>query len=208
MAKIEIPSTEGLATEDYVTRAIEQIDIPSTEGLATQSYVNESIANIKHPSVDLSPYATKKQLEDYATEEFVNMLLNEVIGMAPDELNSLEELAAAIKENESLMDALNSIIKDKANKADLQVLASKDYVDEMVLNIEIPSVEGLASEEYVNAAIAAIEVPTKKADVNVYEIISNSSDINELILLLPLEVEIHNGDIMLVTNDLGVKSAY
>lgn len=229
VAKIEIPSTEGLATEDYVTRAIEQIDIPSTEGLATQSYVNESIANIKHPSVDLSPYATKKQLEDYATEEFVNMLLNEVIGLAPDELNSLEELATAIKENESLMDALNSMVAGKADKTALANFVTKQFVEDAIGEIIIPSVDGLATEEfveeaiasiqmpdttglatetYVDEAIAAIEIPEVKADVNVYEIYSDSVVLDELIALLPKGVQINQGDVMLVTNELGVKSAY
>lgn len=257
MAKIEIPSTEGLATEDYVIRAIEQIDIPSTEGLATQSYVNESIANIKHPSVDLTPYATKEQLEDYATEEFVNRLLNEVIGLAPDELNSLEELATAIKENESLMDALNSMVAGKADKtalaglasedlvrqliaeaqlngdkevdlssyytksevdakfneiehptADLSGYATEEYVDNAINAIQIPSTEGLASTEYVDEAIAAIEIPEAKADVKVYEISSDSAVLDELIALLPEGIEINQGDVMVVTNTLGVKSAY
>lgn len=187
VAKIEIPSTEGLATEDYVTRAIEQIDIPSTEGLATQSYVDESIANIKYPSVDLTPYATKKQLEDYATEEFVNILLNEVIGFAPDELNSLGELAAAIKENESLMDALNSMIAKKADKTALADLASKDLVHALIAeaqlgnnievdfsnyytksevdkkfnNIEYPTTDltSYATKAYVQELINSLEMP-------------------------------------------------
>lgn len=255
VAKIEIPSTEGLATEDYVTRAIEQIDIPSTEGLATQSYVDESIANIKHPSVDLTPYATKEQLEDYATEEFVNRLLNEVIGLAPDELNSLEELATAIKENESLMDALNSMVAGKADKTALAGLASEDlvrrliaeakldsdtkvdlsdyaskqfvedaideiiipsidglateeFVEEAIASIQVPDTTGLATENYVDEAIAAIQIPEAKPDINVYEITSESAVLDELVALLPEGVEIHSGDVMLVSNSMGVKSAY
>lgn len=49
---------------------------------------------------------------------------------------------------------------------------------------------------------------TGKADINVYEVTSDSSDINELITLLPEDVVINSGDVMLVTNSLGVKSAY
>jgi hypothetical protein len=99
-------------------------------------------------------------LEDYATEEFVNMLLNEVIGLAPDELNSLEELATAIKENESLMDALKSMVAGKADKTALNGLATEKFVEEAISSIQIPDTTGLATESYVNEAISNIEHPS------------------------------------------------
>jgi hypothetical protein len=46
------------------------------------------------------------------------------------------------------------------------------------------------------------------SNANIYEITSNSVILEELIKFLPEEVTINNGDIMLVTNTLGVKSAY
>lgn len=273
---IDIPSTDGLASEDYVNQRIEEINIPSTEGLATKEYVNESIAGIKHPTIDLSKYITKDQLEDYATEEFVNTIINDIMGIAPDELNTLEELATAIKNNESWTEALNDLVAKKADKTDLknfvtetivrqlineaqlssevdlssyytksevdkkldeiehpaadlsgyatedyvdnaingiqipstEGLASTEYVDEAISNIELPDVTGLATETYVDEAIAAIEIPEAKSDVKVYEISSDSAVLDELVALLPEGIVINQGDVILVTNTLGVKSAY
>lgn len=189
----EIPTVEGLASEQFVTDAIAQIPapdlsdyatkdmLPSVAGLASEKYVDEAIAAIEHPTVDLS---------GLATEQYVNEAVANLIDAAPEDLNTLGEVAEALKNNSDVMSALNAAIGDKANKS------------------EIPSVEGLASERYVDEAIAAIEIPEAKADISVYEISSNSAILDELIALLPQEVEINQGDVMLVTNDMGVKSAY
>ena len=223
IGKIDIPKTDltGYATEEFVTKKIAEAElggdgevdlsayytktevddkfaeiehptvdlsdyakkeeIPSVEGLASEKYVDEAIAAIEHPTVDLS---------GLATEQYVNAAVANLIDAAPEDLNTLGEVAEALKNNSDVMFALNAAIGDKANKS------------------EIPSVEGLASEQYVDEAIAAIEIPEAKADVSVYEISSNSAVLDELITLLPQEVEINQGDVMLVTNDMGVKSAY
>ena len=200
--KTDIPSLEGLATEEFVTRKIAEAElgggdidlsafytkseidtkiaevensIPTVEGLATEEFVEKTIDSLNIPSVD-----------GLATEEFV------------------EEAIASIP------------------IPDVTGLASETYVDEAIANIEhptvdlepyakktdIPSVEGLASEEYVDNAIANIDIPDVKPDINVYEISSDSVAIDELVALLPDGVEIHSGDVMLVSNTLGIKSAY
>lgn len=190
---IVIPSTDGLATEEFVEEAIASIEMPSVDGLATESYVDNAIANIEHPTVDLEPYAKKTDLpslEGLATELYVDNKVANLINAAPETLDTLGEVAAALAENQDVVDALNASISNKANKD------------------EIPSIEGLASETYVDEAIAAIEIPEVKPDINVYEITSDSVVLDELVALLPEGVEIHSGDVMLVSNALGVKSAY
>lgn len=191
--EIVIPSTEGLATEEFVEEAIASIQIPSVDGLASEQYVDEAIANIEHPTVDLSGYAKKEEIpsiDGLATEQYVKDSIATLIDSAPETLDTIGEIAAELNKNQNVVDALNTAIADKANKS------------------EIPSIEGLASEEYVNDAIAKIEIPEAKPDINVYEITSDSAMIDELIALLPEGAEINSGDLMLVTNSIGVKSAY
>lgn len=190
---IVIPSTDGLATEEFVEEAIASIEMPSVDGLATESYVDDAIANIEHPTVDLEPYAKKTDLpslEGLATESYVDNKVANLINAAPETLDTLGEVAAALAENQDVVDALNASISNKANKD------------------EIPSIEGLASETYVDEAIAAIKIPEVKPDISVYEITSESAVLDELVALLPEGVEIHSGDVMLVSNSMGVKSAY
>lgn len=105
--KEEIPSTSGLATEEFVNRkvsglasesyvddavaAIPQPDlsgyalkseIPSTVGLATEQYVNEAVAAIEIPEVDLSNYYTKSEVESLIpnTSGFITMAQVEAKG--------------------------------------------------------------------------------------------------------------------------------
>lgn len=47
--KPEIPSIDGLASEQYVQDEIGKIDIPSVEGLASETYVDEKVASIDIP---------------------------------------------------------------------------------------------------------------------------------------------------------------
>lgn len=197
--EIQIPSTDGLASEEYVQNQIAQIQIPSTEGLATEQYVDKNIA-----AIDLSKYATKDEIpsiEGFATEEYVRTHISNLINSAPETLDTLGEIALAIENNQEVVDALNEAIGGKADKT---------YVDEAIAQIDIPEVDltGLATEDYVNNAIANIEIPEAKADVNVYEVTSDSVILDELVALLPEGVEINQGDVLLVTNSLGVKSAY
>lgn len=51
LSKIEIPSVEGLASEEFVRNAINNIEHPTTDltGLATEEFVNNAISNIEIP---------------------------------------------------------------------------------------------------------------------------------------------------------------
>ena len=85
------------ATKEELTNAINSIDlsayakktdIPSTEGLATTEYVDNAIANVPSGgggNVDLSNYYTKTEtnalipsLEGYATKEYVSTAINSI----------------------------------------------------------------------------------------------------------------------------------
>lgn len=63
--KEEIPSTSGLATEEFVNSKV--------NGLATENYVNQAVSAIPQP--DLSGYALKSEIPSttgLATEQYVN----------------------------------------------------------------------------------------------------------------------------------------
>ena len=72
--KEEIPSTSGLATEEFVNSKV--------NGLATEEYVNEAVAAIPQP--DLSGYALKSEIPSTAgfqTKEQVDTAINEALGV-------------------------------------------------------------------------------------------------------------------------------
>lgn len=60
----EIPSIEGLATEEYVDAAVADVDVDLT-GVATEEYVQKKIAEaqLSESDVDLSAYYTKSETD-------------------------------------------------------------------------------------------------------------------------------------------------
>lgn len=127
--KEEIPSTSGLATEEFVNGKV--------SGLASENYVDDAVAAIPQP--DLSGYALKSEIPStvgLATEQYVNEAVSNVrvdlTGYATEEYVD------------------NAVAGIEIPEVDLSGYALKS---------EIPSTAGLATETYVDEAVAAIEIP-------------------------------------------------
>ena len=113
--KGDIPSVEGLATETFVSEAIEAIPATDLTGLATETYVNDAIAAI--PAPDFTGLATETfvseaieaipatDLTGLATETYVGEKIDEKVG----DLGNAQEAAPAHAEywtiNEDTFDA-------------------------------------------------------------------------------------------------------
>ena len=122
-----IPTVDGLATETYVDDAIAAIPSVDLTGLATETYVDDAIATL--PGVDLTGYATETYvnttltgaLELYATEEYVdNVVANTVdavIDSAPETLDTLNKLAAALGDDANFATTVTTALSDKQNTA-------------------------------------------------------------------------------------------
>lgn len=148
ISKIEIPSTESLATKDEV-KAVED-KIPSIDGLATEKYVDDAISAIEHPTVDLTGYATEEWVEGkgyltehqdistLATKTYVDQGIADLINGAPETLDTLKEISDAIKTNDDVVSALNSAIGNKVNKSDLANVALSGSYDDLSSKPNIP----------------------------------------------------------------------
>lgn len=127
--KEEIPSTSGLATEEFVNRKV--------NGLASESYVNDAVAAIPQP--DLSGYALKSEIPStagLATEQYVNEAVSNVS-----------------------VDLTGYATETYVNEAVAGIEIPEVDLSGYALKSEIPSTAGLATETYVNQAIAGIEIP-------------------------------------------------
>ena len=135
-------------------------------GYATETFVNQKIAAI--PSIDLT---------GYATETFVNSAVSNLVDSAPGTLDTLNELAAAINDDENFAATVTGQLALKANTADLgtaaftnstayatafqgaladTALQPLDNVSELVNDAGYligSALTGLASETYVDTAI-------------------------------------------------------
>lgn len=85
--------------------------IPSVAGLASETYVQSAVA-------------------DKATTTYVDTKVANLVNSAPTTLDTLGEVATAIQNNASVVEALNSAIGSKANDAELAAVAkSGSYND-------------------------------------------------------------------------------
>lgn len=107
---------EVATTKQYVDGAIKQavdnIDIPEVDlsNHATKQYVDDAIDNIEFPVTDLT---------GYATEQFVKDEVAGLVNSAPEALDTLGELAAAMEEKGDAIEALELIAGSKAAQTDL-----------------------------------------------------------------------------------------
>lgn len=83
------------------------------EAAATEKYVDEAVANIDIPEVDFT---------GYATEDYVDNKVADLVNSAPEALNTLGELAAALENHEDAYDALLETVGSKATHTDLENL--------------------------------------------------------------------------------------
>lgn len=78
--------------------------------------------------------------EDYATTSYVNDSIAGLVDSAPDTLDTLGELAAALKDNEDIVAALDEAITNKADQSDLEYQAERiDGIESTIDNLHIPT---------------------------------------------------------------------
>ena len=104
--------TEILATENYVTEI--------KDALEKQTYANySSIENVK--------FHMNLLTNNKADKSYVDERIAQLVGSAPETLDTLDEIAEALQENDNVVDVLNESIATKADKS---------YVDEKIGNIQ------------------------------------------------------------------------
>lgn len=210
----QIPSHDNFATKQELQDAIENIDIPEVnlDAYAKKIDVEEAIKNIQHPDVDLSGLAT----EDYVRQKIAEAQLQ---GDGDTEVD-LTVFYTKAETEQKIREAVESIehptvdTENFATKEDLENiqipstegLASEEFVRDAINNIEHPTVDltGLATEQFVTDAINNIEIPEAQQPT-VYEVTSDEIEMEKLI---PADTEFVGGDVLIVTNSTGIKSAY
>ena len=210
----EIPSHEDFATKQELQDAIENIDIPDVnlDEYAKKSDVEEAIGNIEIPEVNLDGLAT----EDFVRQKIAEAQLQ---GDGDTEVD-LTVFYTKTETEQKIKEAVESIehptvdTENFATKEDLkniqipstEGLASEEFVRDAINNIEIPEVDltGMATEQFVTDAINNIEIPEAKQP-SIYEVTSDEIEMEKLI---PADTEFVSGDVLIVTNSTGIKSAY
>ena len=153
-----------IAEAGYLTEHQDISDKANVEDVYTKDEADAKFLTETN-EVDLSGYYTKEEidnagyltehqsLEDYATKEFVTDAISDVVGAAPETLDTLEEIAAALEDNATLAD-ITEAIETKANAADVY---TKTEIDEAGFLTEHQDLSTYATKEEVSAVIINIE---------------------------------------------------
>lgn len=151
---VEIPSVEGLASEQYVDSAIEEVEgkIPSIEGLASEQYVDSALEG-------------KQNVLTAGTNITIE---NDVISATGGAgASSFSELVGDPMDNSALADALNA----KADASDLQSLEDKVDTKQNVIDsnhkLDVALVDGaLTASDIAVADSTATDVATLVSNFN------------------------------------------
>ena len=144
----ELINDSNFATKNYVDTAVANIDIPEVDlsGYALKSeiptdYLREIPEEyITENELNSKGYLTEHQsLEGLATEDYVNTQVANLVNSAPDKLNTLDELAAALGDDENFANTVTTELSKKANKEDL--LNEDDILKKEVLPSGYPYME-------------------------------------------------------------------
>lgn len=142
--KTEVPSVDGLASEQWVEDKGYLTEHQDISNLASKTEVQESIEDIDFYSIQNNPILDGEP----GTVTFVDD--NGFIGM------KLLEDGIYVKD----VIAGDHILSKKADKEDIADLASKEFVTTKISDIEIPVIpSNLATQEYVDEKVGAIEIP-------------------------------------------------
>lgn len=105
-------------------------------------------------------FVTSSIVVGYATEGYVSQQISSLIGGAPETLDTLNELAAALNDDENFATTITNSLVGLASEGYVNNLVaistfSRNYND-LTDKPEIPSVVGLASEGYVDSAVSGV----------------------------------------------------
>lgn len=107
-------------------------------------------------------------LTGYATQSYVNEKIGNLVSSAPENLDTLAELATAFKDNKNVLEVLNEAIGNKAEKTDIPDVSNLQPKGDYALKSELPSTSGFATEEFVANKIAEAELNNKDVDLSGY----------------------------------------
>ena len=147
-------------TDSLIDTAIQDIDLSpyatkvELENYDTSEQVDAKINAIEIPEIDLSDYAKKSEIPDvsgYALKTEIPTKAEQINYDASTSKNYFESPGTL----QEAINIIDSSLTSNTTKVNAVIKKLSDYA----LKTEIPSIEGLASTEYVDNAIANIDIP-------------------------------------------------
>ena len=124
-----------------------KIDYDNTEsgltGSNLQTALDETVEKIAVNKASILTLET--EIENKASKSYVDTSISNLVDSAPETMDTLNELAAAIKDNKDVADVLTEAVGKKVDKVEGKDLSTNDYTTE-----EKDKLEGIAAGAEVN----------------------------------------------------------
>lgn len=121
-------------------------------------------------TVELSKLTINDTVYSVVDSNFVNSKIADLIGTAPDTLDTLGELAKAFTDNKDVVDALQTSIADKADKSSVY---TKQEVDNKLANIGDIDLQNYYNKSQINTKL---DSKANTSDVYTQTVIDNKLD--------------------------------
>ena len=170
----DIPSVDGFATKEEVALKANQSDVDFQVNT-----LNEKINAIKVPT----KVSELENDANYQTSEEVNTKIQAIVGAAPEALDTLEEIANKLADNDDVVAALTNQIAEKATieslNAEIEARTAKDT--ELQNNIEAEAQERNTKdteiETELNKKADKTEIPTELPNPQVLTLQLNGENV-------------------------------
>ena len=152
-------------TKDEISVLLQSIDLSQ---YALTSEVEANIitdAHIADESIHVT-LSEKEKWNNSASEEYVDTAVANLIDSAPETLNTLNELATAIQENDNVIDTLNAAITDKANKPFVIIFSSNLTADKTYEEVKNAYENNLPLKAYYSDGTNLIELNSYSSSEN------------------------------------------
>ena len=191
-------SKQGSLSQDQLD-AIAQV-ATNTDDIATLQS-SKADASHTHSSSDIT------DIDDYATKQYVDDSISGLVDNAPDALNTLNELSAALNDDSNFASTVTTALADKANSADLATVATSGSYDDLDDKPTIPTnTSDLTNDSdfVVSSNLATVATSGDYDDLsNKPSIPTNTSDLNNdsgFVTLNDFDIPSKTSDL---TNDSG-----
>lgn len=148
---------KGLSTNDFTDELKEKLDgiqegaknivVDSTLDITSENPVQNKAITTKIEEMELGISESES-----AQKTYTDTKIAELVGGAPEMLDTLKEIADAIQENETVIETLDVMVGGKVDKVEGMGLSSNDFTDE--LKAKLDGVEAGAKNITVDIALS------------------------------------------------------
>ena len=196
--KVNWNSKQGSLSQDQLD-AIAQV-ATNTDDIATLQS-GKADASHTHSSSDIT------DIDDYATKDYVDNSISGLVDNAPDALNTLNELSAALNDDSNFAGTVTTALAAKANSVDLATVATSGSYNDLDDKPTIPTnTSDLTNDSgfVVSSNLATVATSGDYDDLsNKPSIPTNTSDLNNdsgFVTLNDFDIPSKTSDL---TNDSG-----